>query len=107
MATNSKKFGSAVRRIREYHDLSQTALAKKLGRSANFICQVEGGTKGFSIETLDQIAALFGLPSSALVAVSEDEPKTAIPAVRDTFHKIEKLAWDLIESSLPKLDRRL
>ena len=49
--------------------LTQELLAEKIGRSVNFIAQVEGtGTvRGVSLETLFSIAEVLGIPASKLL----------------------------------------
>ena len=49
--------------------LTQELLAEKIGRSVNFIAQVEGtGTvRGVSLETLFSIAETLGIPASKLL----------------------------------------
>jgi transcriptional regulator with XRE-family HTH domain len=49
--------GKNISRCRTRNNLSQMALAERLGRSANFICDVERGKSWVSSATLVKLAA--------------------------------------------------
>lgn len=61
--------GSKIAYYRKKAGLTQELLAEKIGRSVNFIAQVEGtGTvRGVSLETLFSIAEVLGIPASKLL----------------------------------------
>ncbi len=58
--------GLKIAYYRKKAGLTQELLAEKIGRSVNFIAQVEGtGTvRGVSLETLFSIAEVLGIPAS-------------------------------------------
>jgi len=49
--------GNNIRRCRQGNNLSQMALADKLGQSANFICDIERGKSWISSATLVKLVA--------------------------------------------------
>ena len=49
--------GNNIHRCRQRSNLSQMALAEKLGQSANFICDIERGKSWISSATLVKLAA--------------------------------------------------
>lgn len=61
--------GLKIAYYRKKAGLTQELLAEKIGRSVNFIAQVEGtGTvRGVSLETLFSIAEVLGIPASKLL----------------------------------------
>ena len=61
--------GLKIAYYRKKAGLTQELLAEKIGRSVNFIAQVEGtGTvRGVSLETLFSIAEALGIPASKLL----------------------------------------
>jgi transcriptional regulator with XRE-family HTH domain len=50
-------FGNNIIRCRTQKNLTQMALAEKLGKSTNFICDIECGKSWVSITTLVRLAA--------------------------------------------------
>ena len=61
--------GKRIRFYREAKKWSQEVFAEKIGKSVNFMSQVEGtGTvRGVSLETLFKIADVLGIPPSKLL----------------------------------------
>ena len=60
--------GLKIAYYRKKAGLTQELLAEKIGRSVNFIAQVETGTvRGVSLETLFSIAEVLGIPASKLL----------------------------------------
>jgi len=53
--------GKNINRCRTRNNLSQMALAERLGKSANFICEVERGKSWISPDTLVKLAAAFNV----------------------------------------------
>ena len=58
------KFGLNVRRIRLKKGLSQSALAKQAGLSANYIGTLERGIQNPSLKTLERLAKGLGCSMS-------------------------------------------
>ncbi len=61
----------ALRLLRTINDLSQIDLAKDLGISATYLCQIESGSRKASTELLQRYAELFKVPVSTLWVFSE------------------------------------
>jgi transcriptional regulator with XRE-family HTH domain len=53
--------GRNIIRCRTQNNLTQMALAEKLGKSTNFICDIECGKSWISITTLVKLAATFNV----------------------------------------------
>lgn len=68
----SMKTDKGLRLIRGLYGLNQSQLAKKLGISQSFLCEVESGKKQPSLEFLENYAKVFGLSLSSLVKFMED-----------------------------------
>ena len=61
--------GLKISYYRKKAGLTQEALADKIGKSLNFLAQVEGPStvRGVSLETLFKIADVLGIPPSKLL----------------------------------------
>ena len=57
--------------MRDYHRLSQTELAARLGLSKSYISELETGTKKASLEVLERYSKSFSVPMSSLVLFAE------------------------------------
>ena len=56
-----KEVGQKVYEARTKEGISQTQLAEKVGVSNQFICQIEAGKKGVSVETLAKLSDALGI----------------------------------------------
>ena len=56
-----KEVGQKVYEARMKDGISQTQLAEKVGVSNQFICQIEAGKKGVSVETLAKLSDALGI----------------------------------------------
>jgi transcriptional regulator with XRE-family HTH domain len=91
--TNTRE---ALRLLREYHKMSQTELAEKMGVSNAHISMLESGQKTPSVGMLDKYAATFDVPVSAIVFLGEQLTRKPITRpVNKTIHKtiIAILNW--------------
>jgi len=61
----------ALRLVRVFHDLSQTALADRLGISKSYLSEIESGKKAVTLELLQKYAEVFNMPASSLLFFSE------------------------------------
>lgn len=61
----------ALKLLRTYHQLSQTALAQKLDISNTYLCEIEKGIKTPSIDLLAAYAEVFKMPLSTILLFSE------------------------------------
>lgn len=62
----------ALRLIRAYHDLSQTALCAELGISNSYLSEIESGKKQPTLDLLNRYSERFGIPVSSLMFFSEN-----------------------------------
>lgn len=63
-------FGMAVEALRARDEYTQTAFAKKLGISRQYLCDVEKGRRLVSLEQAARFAKAFGHPPSVLVKLA-------------------------------------
>jgi transcriptional regulator with XRE-family HTH domain len=61
----------ALRLVRVFHDLNQTALAERLQISRSYLSELESGKKPVTLELLERYAATFNMPLSSLVSFAE------------------------------------
>ena len=64
-------YARALKVIREYHRLSQTELADRLGLSKSYISELEAGSKKASLDVLERYAEQFQIPMSSLMLFAE------------------------------------
>jgi transcriptional regulator with XRE-family HTH domain len=63
-------FGMAVEALRARDEFSQTAFAKKIGISRQYLCDVEKGRRLVSPEQAARFAKAFGHPPAVLVRLA-------------------------------------
>lgn len=71
----------ALRLVRVFHDMNQSALADKLKISKSYISEIESGKKQVTLELLQKYADAFGMPLSSLLFFSEqvgDHPREKV-----------------------------
>ena len=66
-----KMFGQALKLLRRYQGLKQSALAKELGVSRSYISELESGNRTPSLDLLSRYADIFKIPVSSLVFFAE------------------------------------
>ena len=54
--------GKKIREARTIKNLTQVELAKELGVSTGYICQIENGEKCFNLSRLEAVAKIFNKP---------------------------------------------
>lgn len=83
----------ALRLIRVFHDLSQSALAEKLSISKSYLSEIESGEKkNLSVELLERYAKVFNVPVSSLLFFSEQlDGERDTPARKAIATKIVKM----------------
>lgn len=62
---------SALKVVRQYHNLNQTQLAAKLDISTSYLSELEAGKKEPTLDLLNRYSAVFNVPVSSLVVFSE------------------------------------
>ncbi len=63
--------GKALKRTRQFHRLTQTALKARLGISKSYISELESGKKIPTIEVLQKYSDVFGVPASSFLLFAE------------------------------------
>ena len=66
MAFDVKKFGAAIRTLRENIGLSQAALAEQAGLTQAAVALIEQGKRSVSMQTLDTLGQALKVPSECL-----------------------------------------
>lgn len=62
----------ALRLVRVFHDMTQSALAEKLEISKSYLSEIEKGEKKkVSLELLEKYSTVFNLPMSSLLFFAE------------------------------------
>lgn len=62
----------ALRLVRVFHDMNQTALAERLGISKSYLSELESGKKSPTLELLQKYAETFSMPLSSLIFFAEN-----------------------------------
>lgn len=62
----------ALKVIREFHRLTQSEIAEKVGLSNSYVSELEKGTKKPTVEVLERYAKAFRLPVSSLILFAEE-----------------------------------
>ena len=74
MSAANEHFGAAVRRLRERQGWSQEALAGRANLNRSYLGEVERGVVAPSLQTIEKLAAAFGVRASALLSEYETPP---------------------------------
>jgi transcriptional regulator with XRE-family HTH domain len=70
-----RALGAAVRARRHANDMTLEALADAAGMNVTYVSDIERGRGNPSIGKLGDLAAVFGIPVSALIAEAEALPE--------------------------------
>lgn len=62
----------ALRLMRVFHDMTQGALAERLGVSKSHLSEIEGGKKRPTLDLLERYAGAFDVPVSSIMFFSEN-----------------------------------
>jgi transcriptional regulator with XRE-family HTH domain len=71
-------YNRALKLIREYHRLSRTEVAEKVGLSKSYVSELERGRKP-TIEVIERYAETFRIPVSSLLLFAEYSENPNIP----------------------------
>lgn len=82
-----KIFGQNVRKYREKLNWSQAELAEKIDVSTAFMTHIEHGTRGVSMETIECLAVVFGIPYMALF---DEETEKTVPSEKIRVLNLKK-----------------
>lgn len=78
-------YARALKIIRDYHRLSQTEVATRVGLSKSYVSELEAGAKKASLEVLERYAEEFRIPMSSLMLFAERAENTDAPERARTF----------------------
>ncbi len=90
-----------IREARRLKGMTQAALAKQLGVSANYICQLETGRRVPSLKTLSKIAAVLNVRAGSLL---EKDLQTELEELSSRFdiHDILEGLKQVVEQYAPQ-----
>ncbi len=63
----------SIRDIRQSHGMTQKELAKKLGITANAVCQWESGARNPSLENVRRLAEIFHCTTDDILRVKSEQ----------------------------------
>lgn len=82
------RIGSSIRRNRQEKGLTQEELAEAAGISLKMVQKLEGGQKGFRMETIIRIAEALGVSLGSLADMQGENERTVF--WQEAFYKLVK-----------------
>lgn len=80
------RIGSSIRRNRQEKGLTQEDLAEAAGLSLKMVQKIEGGQKGFRMETVIRIAETLGVSLGSLADMQGEDERTL--SCREMFYEL-------------------
>lgn len=100
--------GDNIRTLRIEKGWTQIYLADRLQITAPFLAQIESGKRGTSLELVESVADLFGIPIASLFLEQITNYAESESYVRDVELKIaEKQLQEIISENIKKTFERL
>ena len=100
--------GDNIRTLRIEKGWTQVYLADRLQITAPFLAQIESGKRGTSLELVESVADLFGIPIASLFLEQITNYAESKSYVRDLELKIaEKQLQEIISENIKKTFERL
>ena len=100
--------GDNIRTLRIEKGWTQVYLADRLQITAPFLAQIESGKRGTSLELVETVADLFGIPIASLFLEQITNYAESESYVRDVELKIaEKQLQEIISENITKTFERL
>ena len=100
--------GDNIRTLRIEKGWTQVYLADRLQITAPFLAQIESGKRGTSLELVESVAELFGIPMASLFLEQITNYAESKSYVRDVELKIaEKQLQEIISENITKTFERL
>ena len=100
--------GDNIRTLRIEKGWTQVYLADRLQITAPFLAQIESGKRGTSLELVESVADLFGIPIASLFLEQITNYAESESYVRDVELKIaEKQLQEIISENIKKTFERL
>lgn len=92
--------GRALKLTREFHQLTQLELAKRLQVSNSFISEIESGTKQPTLGLLEKYSVAFGIPASTFLVFVEEQIRPPTEKQKARAQKVLKfLEWVTAEQA--------
>ena len=108
MGKIKKILGDNIRTLRIEKGWTQVYLADRLQITAPFLAQIESGKRGTSLELVESVADLFGIPIASLFLEQITNYAESKSYVRDIELKIaEKQLQEIISENITKTFERL
>lgn len=100
--------GDNIRTLRIEKGWTQVYLADRLQITAPFLAQIESGKRGTSLELVESVAELFGIPIASLFLEQITNYAELKSYVRDVELKVaEKQLQEIISKNITKTFERL
>ena len=100
--------GDNIRTLRIEKGWTQVYIADRLQITAPFLAQIESGKRGTSLELVESVAELFGIPMASLFLEQKTNYAESKSYVRDLELKIaEKQLQEIISENIKKTFERL
>lgn len=80
------RIGGSIRKSRQEKGLTQEKLAEAAGISLKMVQKLEGGQKGFRMETIIRVAQALDIPFAELVGLQGEDGEDVF--WREMFHKL-------------------
>lgn len=94
-----------IKQYRKETQMTQSALAEKIGKTVEMICQLENNVASTKLITLEQIAEVFGIePYRLLLDKEYPEYEKLSPQLTRLIAVLQKQPASVIESLLTLLD---
>ncbi len=104
--------GARLRQLRKANGWTLADVAARTGLSVSFLSDIERGRTSPSLDTLEKLAGVYGLPMSQVLRVEEEPSKDAEPdpkgwrKFRELHPEIEPEMADLLRQVERRTDRR-
>ena len=75
MQINKEKIGPTIKVIRQRLEMSQRRLAEESGLTVNYLSLLEHGKRGISLDQLNAVARVLGVPATVVIFLAADGGK--------------------------------
>ena len=82
---DTKAMGARVRQLRKQFGSSREEIAGRIGRSSKYYADIERGSCGMSLDTLLELANLYGVSLDYLVYGKENEKEQEVMSNREVW----------------------
>jgi transcriptional regulator with XRE-family HTH domain len=96
MNISKSKLGKAIRQIRLDLGMTQQRVADETGLTVNYLSLLENGKRGVGLESLNELASVFGVHAGLLLMAASDAPRSKDKDTNLLIRKIQELAYEAI-----------